>query len=297
MYISLKNKQSYTSKHLRAILSSQSVSNIFNPSIRYHNDKIYIAFRGKNTFEGKPFDAYLLIIEKNFEQPKLINLTNTFSGYVHPVADPKLLTIKNELWVTFNTGWSKEPNNIYLCQLTPSVKTPKKCVYQKRQHIEKNWSFFQQDDKLFALYALENCKLICSDLNTDNNTIIFYDYNAKLENKFELKNYTQGSQIVNYEGYKYLIGHKKIILRGKRIYLGRMLRFNLNNRKFVLDLSKKYIFHSLGALCGSKTKHNPNLFSCTYFSGLSFHNSKILMSYGINDIDFNFSEISYNILW
>lgn len=297
MYISLKNKQSHTSKRLKSILSSQSVGNIFNPSICYHNDKIYIAFRGKNSLGGKPFDAYLLIIENDFEQSELINLTNIFSSYVQPIADPKLLTIENELWVTFNTGWSKEPNNIYLCQLTPYVETPKLCVYTKRQNIEKNWSFFQEDGKLFALYALENCRLIYGDLNTENDTIIFNDYKTKLGNKFELKNYTQGSQIVNYEGYKYLIGHKKIFLRGKRIYLGRMLRFNFSNRNLALDLSKKYIFHSIGSLCGSKTKHNPNLLSCTYFSGLSLYGSKILMSYGINDIDFNFSEISHNILW
>ena len=47
--------------------------------------------------------------------------------------------------------------------------------------------------------------------------------------------------------------------------------------------------HSRDSVQGSGVKHNSNLLSCTYFSGLQASDSGITLGYGINDVDFGFS--------
>ena len=41
--------------------------------------------------------------------------------------------------------------------------------------------------------------------------------------------------------------------------------------------------HSPESLLGSAVKHNTNLYSCTYFSGLQASDSGIALGYGINE--------------
>lgn len=50
---------------------------------------------------------------------------------------------------------------------------------------------------------------------------------------------------------------------------------------------------TLAIVLSWKREHNTNLLSCTYFSGIQAFNNHIKLSYGINDVDFQFSK--YNI--
>ena len=45
-------------------------------------------------------------------------------------------------------------------------------------------------------------------------------------------------------------------------------------------------------MLGASKKHNPNLLSCTYYSGLVANDTTALISYGINDLDFSFAEVT-----
>jgi len=53
---------------------------------------------------------------------------------------------------------------------------------------------------------------------------------------------------------------------------------------------KYWLIHSWKSLLGAKIKHNTNLFSCTYFSGLQASKDCIRLGYGINDVGFGFSK-------
>lgn len=297
MYITLKNKQTNLTKRLNDALAVQQIVNVFNPSICLYGDKIYITFRGSQASGKKPFDAYLLIIVNDTENQQLINLTEILSKYAAPVADPKLLILEDNIWVTFNTGWSKDFNEIYLSQITPCIQPPKRCVYHNRQQIEKNWSFFMRGDKLLALYMLENAQFLSADLHQYSDKIVFSDCSILSSRLPDLKHYSQGTQVLNYQHQYYLVAHRKFYRKEKALYIGRMVKFSLEGKRVEFALSRKYIFHSLKSLMGAKKKHNDNLISCSYFSGLSMRDDEILLAYGVNDVDFCFSEISYKRLW
>ena len=64
--------------------------------------------------------------------------------------------------------------------------------------------------------------------------------------------------------------------------LGKVFHFNTNN--FTLTQQSSFLAHSIVSLFGNKIKLNPNLISCTYFSGLQSYKKKWIISYGVNDI-------------
>ena len=49
-------------------------------------------------------------------------------------------------------------------------------------------------------------------------------------------------------------------------------------------------------MVGSKIKHNTNLFSCTYFSGIHTKSDLIQLGYGVNDVAFGFSRHKFREL-
>jgi hypothetical protein len=57
-----------------------------------------------------------------------------------------------------------------------------------------------------------------------------------------------------------------------------------------------WMVHSPESLLGSAVRHNDNLFSCTYFSGLQASEAGVALGYGINDVEFGFSRYEYEAL-
>ena len=45
----------------------------------------------------------------------------------------------------------------------------------------------------------------------------------------------------------------------------------------------------MDSISGSRIKHNTNLHSCTYFSGLQVQGDLVRIGYGVNDIDYGAS--------
>ena len=83
------------------------------------------------------------------------------------------------------------------------------------------------------------------------------------------------------------MAHRKYVLTHKKVYLGRLCA--LDPIHMTVTLGDSWLAHSHGSLLGSEVKHNTNLFSCTYFSGLQASDTGITLGYGVNDVDFGFS--------
>jgi hypothetical protein len=64
----------------------------------------------------------------------------------------------------------------------------------------------------------------------------------------------------------------------------------------VVTLGSAWFVHSPESLLGDSVKHNTNLYSCTYFSGLQASDNRLSLGYGVNDVDFGFSTYSISDL-
>lgn len=267
------------------LLEKYSIS--FNPSLLIHDNIHYLAIRLKKDKQSK-VTAKLIIWDASRVQD--INLSEEFEPKITKVADPKLFLLEGSVYCTFNTGHTaKEPNNIFLCKVENfGIREVKNCVYNERTRIEKNWAFFKKGNKLLCLYSL-NPLTVLEAKNTTEYSIVFDNI---FSNETDLIHHTIGSPIAHNKEKNSLafIAHKKFYKGGKRLYLGKVLYFNTNN--FTLTQQSSFLAHSIVSLFGNKIKLNPNLISCTYFSGLQSYKNKWIISYGVNDIQWKIKSLN-----
>lgn len=266
---------------------------LFNPSYLRSGDTEYCAFRKFCAVE-KRVKALLLIWNRDREQQ--IDLSEYYfdRAGIHTVADPKLFLMEGVVHLTFNTGWEAKPNHnqIYLSTVEGfELGQLYKCSYNNRARIEKNWAFFKQDGNLKVLYScnplvvLEQKKAL-----VDDGELVFQDHFKLSSTKTE--ELTIGTQLARKGQTYFFVAHRKIRFKKKRLYLGYLCRFKPTQAGYDIVYGKKGLIHSLRSMWGSKTKLNKNLLSCTYFSGIDVVQDRLLLSYGINDLDYNFCTLN-----
>lgn len=297
----VKTLKKHTKQYLPPSLLKhlEHYSYVFNPSIVCHLDSFLMSMRVYDT-ASKTIQAHLYAWKEDAPY-SFINLTEYFMDAmaIQKVADPKLFVMNNEVWGTFNTGYISEgTNQLVLFQMKDAkIQTYFICVYSKRTSVEKNWAFFMKDNSIYALYGIEQgnvLKATSSDVATGG-SLNFETYTTNKENNY--KGYTIGTPLVALSNTTYgCIGHKKITVKGKRLYLGRAFKFSPFTEK-PLETSSPYLIHSLSSLRGTSFKFNKNLISCTYFSGLTMYNDEFIISYGINDVAWNMVSIKKHTLW
>jgi hypothetical protein len=147
-----------------------------------------------------------------------------------------------------------------------------------------------ESDKIndFTKYSLMDFVVGNSKKIDSSITKTFYDYSKNKIARNTPKDLTIGTQLYKEKDKYYFVAHKKITILRKKVYFGKFCSFDFNNKK--IKYSKKWLIHSFRSLLGSKIKHNTNLFSCTYFSGLQVFNDNVMLGYGINDTEEDFSE-------
>jgi hypothetical protein len=300
--VSLLPYDSGESLQLTELLKEYKSLNCFNPGLILLNDRIIISFRAYPSAGEKSFHSCLLFHDKTDRSVKVIDLSQHYSNYgIDNVADPKLTELSGEVWVTFNTGYSKTENKLYIAQVFPSLQPPYLCQYASRQRIEKNWSFFIDEGKLKALYSIFPLSILAAtEKNESKKTIDFApDFTDRQDNPPDgLRYMTIGTQAVLNNGHLCLMAHEKKYLWGKRIYLGVPVRIIKTDTHYTRMVSNKRFIHSYWSLPGSLKKHNKKLWSCTYFSGLQIKSdNRVILAYGINDRKFAFKEIPFDKLW
>jgi len=266
----------------------------FNPSFVKNKESNYLAIRVcKVEEEG----IQALIYEwDDSGKYRLFNLSNhchTNHG-LSKVSDPKLFKIGHSVYCTFNTGHiENKSNQLFLFEIKDFEKIDiKECKYSERKRIEKNWSFFERNNELCALYSINPLKIL-KGTALDGGTINFNELYCE---DSQLPQYSIASPMVQISKNKYvMISHKKLVCNNKRLYLGLPLIFNAKERTITRSRST-YLIHSFTSLFGSKFKFNKNLISCTYFSGIDMNRNNFILSYGINDIDMRIVSVNRKLL-
>jgi hypothetical protein len=285
-------------KCITDIINLERYSNVFNPGTLIAKNILYVTFRAFDRGFSK-FHSFLIkydlqkqLIEEEIDISEICNSYN-----IDICADPKLLQLDNEVWLTFNTGYSLSPNSIYLMRVCESPGKPYQCLLEGRKTIEKNWAFFKSGDELQAIYSLTPfLKIFLYDKCEERNIFFFKFINDQsLPVLFSKKriNLSIGTQLVKVGDTLHLIAHEKIKIGYKRLYFGHFVTVKNSNAV----VHPKRLFHSYKSLLGSKIKHNKNLISCTYFSGLMLYDKYFIVSYGINDITFDIKKIPQELIW
>jgi hypothetical protein len=281
---------------LHGRISSQNWWTVFNPSFANVGHNFAVSFRAGRHRADKPFRGILLLPE--FGQDEWIDLSAEWFGGAVPVADPKLFTMGTEIWLTFNTGHFENPNRVFIAPVWPRFGEPQEVFLEGRRAIEKNWAFFKQGEKLFALYSVEPLVLLREERSLPNGSFQMVSLGRREHSKVNddfivgLRR-SIGTAIIPEVGEpgSYLgISHLKLYLRNYRTYVGQVFRCRLSPAGASLELARPMLFHSAEALLGNRPRHNPHLISGTYFSGLGqVEQGTLDIAYGINDHSYGFA--------
>ncbi len=249
-----------------------------------------MAFRSYNKEKNEVISFFKIFGESSLNLRQIVNNT---SSPPEKLSDPKFVSLNGKPFLTFNTGYSTTFNDIFLAEYKNGHYYPYKCNLPGRMKVEKNWAFFYKNNDLFAIYSI-NPLVILKAIKKENYKIEFKK--IKTSKTFFDKNISIGTQLVEIDNYHYFIAHKKYYFGKKRIYLGVPFRIDIKNDTLIIEKSNKLLTHSYYSLLGSLKKLNKNLISCSYFSGIGYIDDKVIISYGINDVDFNVIEMNANEL-
>jgi len=293
----LGTRQSPITRTLSERLERTGLWNIFNPSIVATVGGVAMTFRAGRWPGERPFRAYYLPPHDGAP----IDLTAAFTAKgVAVVSDPKLFTLGEEIWVTFNTGHTDKPNRIFAAQLHPALSAPCELHVSGRQAIEKNWALFRRNGVLHALYSVHPIIVLRALDCRLSGRIEFERLGADVKKHPAAPgNLTLGSQLAALDGDGNdfaAIVHSKFYWRKRRTYLGLPARIRFDREACRIAIGRSYLAHSPGALLGDRVRHNPNLQSCTYFSGVIVSDDRAILGYGINDVAAGFAEIPLSVL-
>lgn len=269
---------------------------IFNPSFCKMEKTEYWAFRCYSE-ASKDIECWIYILESDRSVFKKVNLNKLFRDrYNVRPADPKLFSIGEKVYCTLNTGYTfRKENEIYLIEINGHKVKPKKCMVNfARNIVEKNWMFFEFENNLMLLYSIGPNLTVAELIGQGSD---YYLFGNRMEEYCCSRNYSIGTPIGRLSDSLYLVGHEKISIGKRRLYIGVGLRIEWRNRKRVVV--GKRILHSPLSVLGNKFKFNKNLFSCTYFSGLQIdqESKTVLLGYGINDLGWNVVQLGMEKVW
>lgn len=301
MFLLLNKYRNNVYELINGVIKKSNLKNSFNPSLILRNDNnVFCAFRALPQSGSPPFDAHLLFILN--EKIKMLNLTKILRRQeVSIVADPKIFFMEQRAWCTFNTGYTLDSENqLYLMNIEEKHLRPYKCLFKKRRQVEKNWAFFTFKEKLYCLYSLDPLIVLIETRRDDQLLEITFEEHP-LDTKQKFLGYSIGTQLCDSLEAKYLIGHKKIIIFKKMIYLAKAFRLSFEGvdqlDSIKIEKGSKFFIHSIKELFGRRRKWNKNLFSCTYFSGLTFWGDDFYLSYGINDCEHSIARLTKERFW
>lgn len=279
------------STYLKQVTGSLGVSNIFNPSFHIDSDIKIFAFRAI-PIGSKTITSYVSIETKQGREVHNISSKYADKLGVKVLDDPKVCELNDGIYITFNSGWNPVgQNNVYVMKVHPKLESPKLVTYVNRREQERNWVFFSEKGQVYALYNIEPL-VVLKLVESSSETMVFEEcYKHKMTSSAQ-NTFTLGTQFTKYEGKYYFVAHRKYFFLQKKLYIGKLCTFDFTQMR--IKKSKFLLIHSLISLLGHFPRHNSNLISCTYFSGIQIREKKITLGYGVNDVKARFSTHELN---
>jgi len=259
---------------------------VFNPSF-VEEAPGSIIFAVRKVSGGKPGLRSQLILRVNvLNWPQisveLLSEVTELGGY--RVRDLKLLKRDDDgkIFVTFNTGHERGGNEILLADLE-DLDSPFKIELGGRRRIEKNWGFFWDTGRLFALYGVSPLVMLEQDIDDSfPGQIRMKVSTGKVKRPGLHKLVSIGSQPVRYKGGLLITCHLKPNFLWSRAYIPFLVFINLETQK-VLPIHLSIPWRDLSF---TWSRWNRKALAVNYASGLMVLGGKIFLGIGKADKDF-----------
>lgn len=281
---------------LSALASQHGLTNVFNPSPVVEGGIIHVAFRAESTPSERPFRAYYARFVDGVATT-FVELSAVREDLdLLRVADPKLVKLGNEVYATFNSGHVHGgQNDIFLQRVSPTLGPPQRCRFPGRSRIEKNWGFFlTPEGRLAVLYRLSPLTLLEHvDGRLGEAEDLTFDEPGYMPSGTGFPSMHIGSQPLPLPDGRLLVMANRVfpVTMIGRFYAGRLIIVDPATRS--IDwLGGAYFIHRFWDMLPlPRTRPNPNLLACTYFSGLTMVDEDLVAVYGINDLGFGIARI------
>lgn len=136
------------------VIEDIGVSNVFNPSFYASSTLNIFAFRAIPDGSGE-LVSFVSVEDKSGRTLSRIS-PELFQGMdARRLIDPKVFTVGEAVYLTFNSGWIPSGrNDIFVMQVYPTLGEPKKVIYEARRDLERNWAFFSERGEVYAIYQI-----------------------------------------------------------------------------------------------------------------------------------------------
>ncbi|WP_188750966.1 hypothetical protein [Marinobacterium zhoushanense] len=269
----------------------------FNPSLYLGSKGMVLVYRyvgsdkvRKLKFSLLSYDKFEVIVEKK----TAIGLYEN-GAKLDWCADPRFFLFRGRLYLTYNTGHSEVPNEIYIQEvnenLVPKSNPIKLIKKDGRRSIEKNWGFFEYNNDLFAVYSISPFVVLKVEMDRSKNIANAYEYSKfiwdsnYIEEKFgELRG---GASPIKIGGEFYYITQSHVKSLSGDIYTGSMISFTSVPPFRPVKVACKPLFKlSVDEYrMQPKNKLNGRVEACFYPCGAAYQKDShsLFISYGIND--------------
>jgi hypothetical protein len=265
---------------------SLPVHNVFNPSFYLDDAVKIVSFRAIGHGDTE-IHSYISIEDHNGHSIQRL-CPSDYPGLRAPrLIDPKIVRLGDACFTTFNSGWVPEGNDIFIMKIWPERAPPRRMSFPGRARQERNWAFFSVDGEIYALYWINPTRVLRLSYETADSWVMEPCYENDSPIPSMPTDLTIGTQMSPGQRYHYFVAHQKRYFANKKVYLGRLCRFD--SERLSVSTGRYWLSHSMDSIRGSRIKHNTNLYSCTYFSGLQVQDDLIRIGYGVNDIDYGAS--------
>lgn len=213
------------------------------------------------------------------------------TGEAQWYADPRIFSAGDDLFVSFNSGHSESPNNIYLVKIRPDgtpLTSPVRLVKQDgRRDIEKNWGFFGYEGRVYAIYSLAPFIVLEVEFREGGaytKTMYEYEWDASgYEERFgELHG---GASPLAYGNHFYFFVQSNTRTVDGLMYRGALLKFELRPPFRPVAISRLPLFTLTvdESQLIPEEKLNASVALCLYPGGVVCSGEDVVLVYGVND--------------
>jgi len=297
--------------HLRS-----SYVSIFNPTLTECDGKLVIAYRVVGEADNLRRIATAVLDEKFQIVP---GSASPFSDHIEFAlaediddssrtwfADPRYFRLAGRLWMMWNNGHIDGVNKQFLVEvsadgLRPIGKAREIVMTGARRKTEKNWSFFEDSNGIWAVYSVTPHRILQVDMSSEAvitcRLTAESEWTAKYSHIYgALRGGAQpiqlGSQFMN-------VVHSSYLMPDGREYVAAVYQFEgqypfkpaqeLPTPIFVPDVLKKSEQENLHDL-------NPGTSRVVYPSGFVLRGDEMILSIGINDHEMGIARVSLNLV-
>lgn len=92
-------------------------------------------------------------------------------------ADPRYFTLDSKTWLVWNDGNRKDGNHQFMVEMSadglrPAAPARELVLWGTRRKNEKNWAFFQNEEGVWAVYAINPHQIVKVDLHSSDTEVI-----------------------------------------------------------------------------------------------------------------------------